>query len=360
MSASTTSTNMSTSNPGVTGLSSAPVGAASPAALGLPDAELIAQWANALFAALPGRPTVSGTAADAQAAPPTSALPVAPPSAPEGEFASLPVAPYVSPTSGFTPPSDAELRAAPASLASGGGVAPPATAATPPDESVPYFLAPAQPGLPGTAVGLGPSAATRIESGAMPTAPSPPSAVAQPAEPTVRSLPASTNGAAALAEPFAGGNTPTVQPYSFRPELVAAPIAANGPAPAPVPVDAPTPAGSFPSATADAPALAGASSAGASVPSTPFLPAVTSTATPFYFLDDTPSSPINAAPTLAFDPFGFPAFGSELDFGSFPFDTRAQAPQSADVSSVSAQKADAAPVPHAGDSLTAIGLGERV
>ena len=263
MSASTTSTTMSTNNLGITGLSApladVPVAEGSPAALGLPDAAVVAQLANALFTALPGRPTVPGTAADVQAAPPTSALPVAPPLAPEGELASLPAAPYASPTSGFSPPSDAELRAAPASLSSVGGVAPPTTAAAPPDESPLYFLDPAQPGLPGTAVGFGPSSATRIESGAVPTAPSPPSGIAQPAEPNLRSLPATAGGAAALT-PTTAGTVPAAAPYSFRPELVPAPTStppAGGEATPVPPAALPQEAGSLPPA-ADTPPVAAA------------------------------------------------------------------------------------------------------
>lgn len=99
---------MTTSNPATAGLSAPvaelPIAEGQPSVMGLPSAEAMAQLANALFNTLPGRPSVPGLAADAQAAPPSSALPVAPPLAPEGEFASQPVAPYVSPTSGFSPP----------------------------------------------------------------------------------------------------------------------------------------------------------------------------------------------------------------------------------------------------------------
>lgn len=338
MSASTTSTTMSTNNPGITGLSAplaVPVAEGSPAALGLPDAAVVAQLANALFNALPGRPTVPGTAADVQAAPPTSALPVAPPLAPEGEIASLPVAPYVSPTSGFSPPSDAELRSAPASLSSVGGVASPTTAATPAGESDYYFLDPAQPGLPGPAVGIGPSAATRLEAGAMPTAPSPPSAFAQPAEPNLRALPATADAGVGFAPSLPAGGTSAGIPYSFRPELVPAPTAtppAGGSAtPTPVPPAAlPQEAGSLPPAAATPPPAA-------AVPAVetdprgftggPGLPpqAAGQPGASFYFLEEAngfPGEP-KAAPDFNFDPFGFPAGVSELEFGAYPFDSRA-------------------------------------
>ncbi|MFM8333274.1 MAG: hypothetical protein ACKN9T_16475 [Candidatus Methylumidiphilus sp.] len=310
---------MSTNNPSITGLS-APAADASPAALGLPDAALIAQLANALFTSLPGRPTVPAVAADAQAVPPTSALPTAPPAGPEGELQSLPAAPYASPTSGFTPPSDAELRSAPASLASLGGTAPPATAATPSDEALPYFLDPAQPGLPGTAVGLGPASAARVESGAMPTAPSPPSAFAQPAEPSPRLLSALPDGVPARTQPDA--NAPASLPYSFRPEVVAAPIGGGGVTPqVAAPVTAPAPAAGVAETAAAAPGSGGGLPSGEDL--TPSLPLPTNapTETPFYFLDGAPPSPINAPPTLDFDPFGLPG-ALELAFGAFPFDAR--------------------------------------
>lgn len=321
MSASITSTTMSTNSPSITGLS-APVADASPAALGLPDAALIAQLANALFTALPGRPTVPAFAADAQAVPPTSALPTAPPTGPEGELQSLPAAPYASPTSGFTPPSDAELRAVPASLASLGGTAPPATAATPPDESLPYFLDPAQPSLPGTAVGLGPASAARVESGAMPTTPSPPAAFAQPAEPDPRSFSALPDSVPARTQP--SDNAPASLPYSFRPELVAAPIGGGGGGVTPqvaAPVATPAPTAGLTETAAETPASSGGLPSGADL--TPSLPlsANAPTETPLYFLDGTPPSPINAPPTLDFDPFGLPG-ALELAFGAFPFDAR--------------------------------------
>jgi hypothetical protein len=312
---------MSTTNsPSFDGLGARDVaGAASPALFGLPDAATVAQLANALFAALPGRATVPAIAADAQAAPPTSALPVAPPAGPEGEFASLPVAPYVSPTSGFSPPGEADLRPVPASLASVGGLAHPATAATPPPESLPYFLDPAQPGLPGTAVGLAPSSATRLEAGAMPTAPSPPSAFAQPAEPNLRSVPVASGLASTLP-----GNAPASGPYSFRPELVAAPTEttpAGSPASAvsspalPQPASSPTPAlATTPAVEAEPSGYAGA------------IPAASPPGASFYFLEEASNPFLDAAVAHIegpFDPFGFPAVVSALEFGAYPFDSRA-------------------------------------
>lgn len=328
---------MSTSNPGITGLSAplagVPVAEGSPAALGLPDAAVVAQLANALFNALPGRPTVPGTAADVQAAPPTSALPVAPPLAPEGEIASLPVAPYVSPTSGFSPPSDAELRAAPASLSSVGGVAPPTTAAAPPDESPLYFLDPAQPGLPGTAVGLGPSSATRVEAGAMPTAPSPPSAFAQPAEPNLRSLPATADAGAGFAPSLPAGGASAELPYGFRPELVPAPAATTAPvggaATTVPPTTLPQEAGSLQPAAATPPtaAVPAAEANPRGFTGGPSLPpqAAGQPGSSLYFLEEAnglPAAP-KAAPDFDFDLFGFPAGVSELEFGAYPFDSRA-------------------------------------
>jgi len=333
---------MSTNNPGIIGLSApasltdvggAPEAAASPAALGLPDAATVAQLANALFAALPGRPTLPALAADAQAAPPSSALPTAPPLAPEGEFASLPVAPYVSPTSGFYLPGEADSRPVPASLASAGGLASPTTAATPPDTSPLYFLDPAQPGLPGTAVGLGPSSASRLEAGAMPTAPSPPSAIAQPAEPNLRTLPATADAATGLAPSLPAGSTSGAAPYSFRPELVpaatATPPAGGAATPVP-PATLPQEAGSLPPAAATPPAAAVAPSAEADprgFTGGPGLPAQAASqpGSSFYFLEETNPflADAKAAPDLPFDPFGFPAGVSELEFGAYPFDSRA-------------------------------------
>ncbi len=357
---------MSTNNPGITGLSApesqgdvggSPIAAATPAAQGLPDAAVVAQLANALFAALPGRPTVQGLAADAQAAPPSSALPVAPPLAPEGEFASLLVAPYVSPTSGFSPPSDAELRSAPASLASVGGLASPATAATPPAESSFYFLDPAQPGLTGPAVGLGPSSATRLEAGAMPTAPSPPSAFAQPAEPDLRSSPATASAATVFAPSLPSG-VPAEGPYAFRPELVPAPTGGTPPtggasAHPPIPIRCSGPGGTPPTGGASAPTAVppatlpqGAGSlpppaatpplaaAAPSVESDPRgftggpglpLQAAGQPGSSFYFLGEANPFLEEAKAAPDFDPFGFPAVVSEPEFGEYPFDSRANA-----------------------------------
>lgn len=317
---------MTTSNPATAGLSAPvaelPIAEGQPSAMGLPSAEAMAQLANALFNALPGRPSVPGLAADAQAAPPSSALPVTPPLAPEGEFASQPVAPYVSPTSGFSPPSDAELRAAPASLSSVGGVPSPGTAAAPPDESLPYFLDPAQPGMPGTAVGLGPASATRIESGAMPTAPSPPSAFAQPAEPNLRSIPATAGGAAGIAPTTTTGKS-TVLPFSFHPELVPATttLGAGGSTPptAISSADLPQSADSQPvDDTASIPTAAVPAS-NPLLPVSPPLP----TAPAYYFVDEA-SVPNPTTGIGSFDPFGFADSATGAELGDFPFDSRLQ------------------------------------
>ena len=67
--------------PGVQGeFGGAPVIADAPT--GVPSVETLTQLANALFAALPGKPAVPGTAADIPSAPPVSALPSVPPAAP--------------------------------------------------------------------------------------------------------------------------------------------------------------------------------------------------------------------------------------------------------------------------------------
>jgi len=321
---------MTTNNLGITGLSAPVADIPSPTALGLPDAETIAQLANALFNALPDRPTVPGTAADVQAAPPTSALPSAPPLAPEGELASLPVAPYVSPTSGFSPASDAELRSVPASLASVGGVAPPSTAATPPDESPLYFLDPAQPGLPGTTVGFGPSSATRVESGAMPTTPSPPSAFAQPAEPNLRTLPATAGGAVALAPTTASSASQAPAPFSFRPELApaSAPLPAAAGEPASPPPSIPTsalPEGGGSHAANEASAITPTTEPNVNSASLSGSPSqeVSAASSPYYFLDGA-SLKIPDSTLSNFDPYGFTGLVTELEFDAFPLDSRLQ------------------------------------
>ncbi|MFZ4698809.1 MAG: hypothetical protein ACOYMG_02050 [Candidatus Methylumidiphilus sp.] len=332
---------MSTSNPvapavpGVQGeLGGAPLVTENPAALGLPSAEAITQLANALFSALPGRPAVPGTAADVQAAPPVSALPAVTP-APGGELASLPAAAYVPPTSGFAPPGDAELRAAPASLAGLGGVASPATAANPSGDPAYYFLQPEGAALPGAAVGIGPSSAARLESGALPTSPSPPAAFAQPAEPGIGSMSGIPGGVGGLAS-VGGASAPA--PFAFRPELVpdATPVPLGGGsfAPTPVPQAAlPQEAGAMPPA-ADIPPLAAAAPDIETGPrgtvGGPGLPPLggAPTASSFYFLEEAGPhygsgvQETGGIPGLIADPYGFPFGPSDVETSAYPFDSR--------------------------------------
>jgi hypothetical protein len=237
----------------------------------------------------------------------------------------LPVGPYISPTSGFSTASDAELRAVPASLANVGGTAAPATAATPPDESIPYWLDPAQPGLPGVAVGLGPSSVTRLESGALPTSPSPPAAFAQPTEPNLRTLPATANGVAGIAPSAEGGGSS--EPFSFRPVLVpATPISqpsAGTSAAGGLPEPAPT-TGLSTQTTAPQSVTTDLAPVEQTIPAhgKGFEQATGPSANSvLYFLEEAGQTTSFEAPDFAFDPFGFPA-ATALEFGEFPFDSR--------------------------------------
>ena len=318
---------MSTSNlvaaavPGTQGeFGGAPVGVVAHTPVGVPDAGAIAQLANALFAALPGRPAVPGTAADVQAAPPL---------APGGNIGSLPAAAYVPPTSGFAP-SDAGLRAAPASLAGLGGVPSPATAANPPGEPSYYFLEPDPTALPGAAVGIGPSSAARQESGALPTSPSPPAAFAQPAEPSLGPLPGLSDGVAGLGP---AGGAPAPSPFAFRPELVpdagSAPLGGGGFSPTPVPqASLPQEAGALPAA-AGAPPLAAAAPAAetgprgsAGGPGLPPLGGMPSAAS-FYFLEEAGPQPFaTGTPGLNAEGFDFGGGVFDVENGAYPFDSR--------------------------------------
>lgn len=289
-----------------------PVVADNPTALGLPDAATIAQLANALFGALPGRPAVPGTAVDAQAAPPSSALAAETPLAADTEVASQPAAAYIPPTSGFAPPSEAELRAAPASLAGVGGVADPATAANPSGDPAYYFLEPEGVALPGAAVGIGPTAATRLESGTLPTEPSPPAAFAQPAEPDVGPLPG---------------------PFAFRPELFpdpgSVPSGTGASAPAGLPLaDVPAGVGTTPpsavslspsSAAQPTEELGPRGSVGG--PGLPPLGELTSGSS-LYFLAEAGSPFSQGAPEPTVENLAYPAGFPEFGVTSYPLDSR--------------------------------------
>ena len=321
---------MSTSNPlaaavpGTNGeFGGAPVAAGAPT--GLPDVETLTQLANALFAALPGRPAVPGTAADVQAAPPT----VAQQGTPGGDVGAQPVAAYVPPTSGFAPPSEAELRAAPASLSSRGGVAAPATAANPSGDPSSYFLEPEGAALPGAAVGIAPSSAARLESGALPTSPSPPAAFAQPAEPGLGALPGLSDGVAGLGP---AGGVSALGPFAFRPELVpdagSAPIGGGASSPTPVPqASLPQEAGSLPFA-ADTPPLAAAAPTAETGPrgsvGGPGLPPLggVPSAASFYFLDEAGPQYGNGVPGLNAEGFGFDGGVFDVENGAYPLDSR--------------------------------------
>jgi hypothetical protein len=319
---------MSTSNPPAAAVpgthgefGGAPVAAGAPA--GLPDAETLTQLANALFAALPGRPAVPGTAADIQAAPPLT---------PAGDIGSQPVAAYVPPTSGFAPPSEAELRSAPASLSSLGGVASPATAANPSGDPAYYFLEPEGAALPGAAVGIAPSSAARLESGALPTAPSPPAAFAQPAEPGFGPLPGLAEGSVVLAPV---GGAPASVPFAFRPELVpdasSTPIGGGATSPTPLPqASLPQESGALPAAADVPPPAASAPSAETGPrgslggPGLPPLGGVPS-ASSFYFLDEAGPQPFApAAPAFNVKGFGLDGFEgglSGVETGAYPLDS---------------------------------------
>ncbi|MDD5036056.1 MAG: hypothetical protein PHE55_15000 [Methylococcaceae bacterium] len=246
---------MSTSDYGTTGLND-PVSTTGgvqawegpPAALGLPDEGMIARLANEFFQAVSGQPTAPALTVDVQQAPPLSAVPVEPPTAPQGEFASLPVAPYVPPTSGVSPPTEAELRAVPASLAGFNGPAssaasspsPPAAFAQPaePDyRAIPASLA-GVTGLPVQTAVSEPSVApagsyfyfldsaqSSVAEGtsSLPAASSAPPAEAFPApvEPGLGALPSSLAGVGGLPTPQEAAQSPASSSiHEFRPELV--------------------------------------------------------------------------------------------------------------------------------------------
>jgi hypothetical protein len=290
---------------------------------------VIAQLANALFVALPGRPTLPGTAADAQAVPPAAALPSAPPLVPGSEVGSQPVATYVPPTSGFSPPGDAELRAAPASLASLGGVPSPATAANPSGDPSYYFLEPDLTALPGTAVDFSPSSASRLETGSLSTAPSPPAAFAQPAEPSLGSLPGL---AASASVPVTGGGASTSVPFAFRPELVpdigSVPLGGGSSKPSSVPTVA------LPQETGALLPAAAVPPVGAVSPSTEFgprdslggnglPPLVGVTAVPsFYFLEEANPQIGSATPILNIENLDFTRGVFGVETGAYPLDSR--------------------------------------
>ena len=262
-----------------------------------------------------------GTAADIQAAPPLT---------PGGDIGSQPVAAYVPPTSGFAPPSEAELRTAPASLSGLGGVPSPATTASPPGEPSYYFLEPDPSALPGAAVGIGPSSAARLETGALPTAPSPPAAFAQPAEPGLGSLPGLADGAVGLGP---AGGVSALGPFAFRPELMpdtgSAPIGGGASSPTPVPqASLPQEAGALPPAAGIPPAAAVAPSAetgprgSVGGPGLPPLGGVPS-ASSFYFLDEAGPQPFaTGLPGLNAEGFGFDGGAFDLENSAYPLDTR--------------------------------------
>lgn len=183
---------MTTSNYGIAGLG-APDPAETPesargfdgppAVFSSPDAGILGRLAQELFAALSARPGPTSVTLDPHAAPPLSAAPVEPPWKPQGEFASLPVAPYAPPASGFVAPTEDNLRPLPAS-ASG-------------------FAGP-----------LSSSAGS----------PSPPSAIAQPGEPDARA--AATSASALTGAPGIGAppELPPLGINEFRPELAPIPL----------------------------------------------------------------------------------------------------------------------------------------
>lgn len=326
---------MSISNQGAT--SQDPKGGvlSSPGVWGLPDPAVMAQLANALYAALPGRPDIPGTAVDPQAAPPVSALPVAPPVGAEGEFGSQPIAPYAPPTSGLTFPGDAELRQAPASLASLGGAPPPSTAAAPPSDRSFYFLDPAQSGLPGIAVGMAPSAASRLDNGNVSTFPSPPSAVSQPAEPSPRSMPiglSDVNAAVGQATAAPGDGERVPLPFAFYPEVVPleAPISSSAgavthtpaaPFAPPLETGALLPAGAIPPI--------GAGGLGIENSLRPeigslgvFSSSTDSSASSFYFLDEAARSSPLWDSSLPPEPKGLPEGVQGLASAAYPLEPR--------------------------------------
>ena len=154
------------------------------------DPALIAQLANELFSAWPGRPI-----------PPAGAgIASAPPATPPVEVGALPAASAVPPSSAVGPLTEAELRSLPAT-ASGATPRPPQAGFTPSAVLGPYEfrpeLTPHQEALPQPAASTAaPPATPPLESGTASAAPA-------PTEGELRALPATLN----LAPPTAPGSS---------------------------------------------------------------------------------------------------------------------------------------------------------
>jgi hypothetical protein len=171
------------------------------------DPAVIAQMANELFAALPGRP----------APPPGFGVASAPPATPPVEVGALPVAPAIPPSSAVGPPTEVEFRSLPATV-SGATLRPPQAGLTPSALLGPYDFRPElipNEGfmtLPGVA--SAPPVTPPVEMGVLSAAPAmaPASAFAPPTEAELRALPASL--ASAPPQPSPVAPTPPAAPGS--------------------------------------------------------------------------------------------------------------------------------------------------
>ncbi|MFO1429821.1 MAG: hypothetical protein U1F76_06735 [Candidatus Competibacteraceae bacterium] len=222
MSASTLSTPMTTSDPGLTAVS-APASvqdvtrtppaeenlSATMAALLNPM--VIARMANEFFSALPGSPAPpSTTLPPVLSAPPATIVASAPPATPPFEVGALPAAPAIPPASALTPPTEAELRPLPATVKGATGLPVPVAAPDPAAPLGPYEFRPelvpgqlfasppvSPPSAPSASVLSSSTPATPpVEMGVLPATPAAPSttAFAAPTEAELRALPATLAG----------------------------------------------------------------------------------------------------------------------------------------------------------------------
>ncbi len=282
MSANTLSTPMTTSDPGLTAVPApAPVqdvtGAPpteeslSAAMAALLNPMVIARMANEFFSALPGSPAPPSTALPP--APPAGIVASAPPATPPVEVGSLPVASAIPPASALTPPTEAELRPLPATVTGATGLPLPVAAPDPAASLGPYEFRPevapgllfasppvSPPSAPSASVlASTPPATPPVEVGALPTAPTAPTtaAFAAPTEAELRALPTTLTG------------------------------------------------------TTEMPPAAAATE-----------PASASSGSSFYFLEGIQSMP-HTAPAFPFEPYGFdPAMLPDLSFVAGPYDPR--------------------------------------
>ncbi len=170
------------------------------------DPAVIAQMANEIFAALPGRP----------APPPGFGVASAPPATPPVEVGALPVAPAIPPSSAVGPPTEVEFRSLPATV-SGATLRPPQAGLTPSALLGPYDFRPelipdaGAMTIPGGGATPAPPVTPPVEVGALSAAPAvaPTSPATPPTETELRALPAS------LAPPLPAASTATGSSFYF-------------------------------------------------------------------------------------------------------------------------------------------------